>query len=95
MIAELLLIVELLKKSSFVGHGVSPSTAQPPTPKPQAVKHTEGSGATLGGFLDYTGKIEKITQPVVGVGLTPKEASEAYLQAGTGRPEKIGTGGRF
>ena len=94
MIAELLLIVELLKKSSSFGRS-TPTTAQPPTPKPQAVKHTEGSGATLGGFLDYTGKIEKITQPVVGVGLTPKEASEAYLQAGTGRPEKIGTGGRF
>ena len=56
MIAELLLIVELLKKSSFVGHGVSPSTAQPPSKK---------TGATLGGFLDYTGKIEKITQPVI------------------------------
>ena len=94
MIAELLLIVELLKKSSSFGRS-TPPTAQPPTPKPQAVKHTEGSGATLGGFLDYTGKIEKITQPVVGVGLTPKEASEAYLQSGTGRPEKIGTGGRF
>lgn len=62
MIAELLLIVELLKKSSSFGRS-TPSTAQPP--KPQAVKHTEGSGATLGGFLDYTGKIETITQPVI------------------------------
>ena len=52
--------------------------------------------ARLGGSnLFRLGKIEKITQPVAGVYITPREAAEAYLQAGTGRPEKIGTGGRF
>ena len=89
MIAELLLIVELLKNSRS---GSTPSAVQPT----RAVKHTEGSGATLGGSnLFRLGKIEKITQPVKGVYITPRQAADAYLKAGTGRPEKIGTGGRF
>ena len=91
MIAELLLIVELLKNSRMES---TPSAVQPTTPR--AVKHTVGSGATLGGSnLFRLGKIEKITQPVAGVYLTPRQAADAYLKAGTGRPEKIGTGGRF
>lgn len=89
MIAELFFIVELLKSSRS---GSTPSAVQPT----RAVKHTEGSGATLGGSnLFRLGKIEKITQPVEGVYITPRQAADAYLKAGTGRPEKIGTGGRF
>ena len=84
MIAELFFIVDLLGKSSF---GSTPPTSQP---KQQAKKHKQVS-LNLG----YVGKIEKITQPVTGVYLTPREAANAYLKAGTGRPEKIGTGGRF
>jgi len=93
MIVEFLLIVDLLRKSSSFGQqGSTPVTSQP---RPQAVKHTEGSGAGFVTNLFRLGKIEKITQPVKGVYITPREAAEAYLQAGTGRPEKIGTGGRF
>ena len=89
MIPEFFLIVELLKNSRSES---TPSTVQPI----RAVKHTKGSGATLGGSnLFRLGKIEKITQPVKGVYITPRQAADAYLKAGTGRPEKIGTGGRF
>ena len=91
MIVEFLLIVDLLRKSSSFGR----STPVASQPRPQAVKHTEGSGAGFVTNLFRLGKIEKITQPVTGVYITPREAAEAYLQAGTGRPEKIGTGGRF
>ena len=94
MIVEFLLIVDLLRKTSSFGRS-TPVVSQPPS-IPQAVKHTEGSGATLGGTnLFRLGKIEKITQPVAGVYITPRQAADAYLKAGTGRPEKIGTGGRF
>tara|TARA_R100000306_G_C4266958_1_gene88164 strand:- start:213 stop:494 length:282 start_codon:yes stop_codon:yes gene_type:complete len=93
MIVEFLLIVDLLRKTSSFGRS-TPVASQPPS-TPQAVKHTEGSGAGFVTDLFRLGKIEKITQPVTGVYITPREAAEAYLQAGTGRPEKIGTGGRF
>ena len=77
MLAELLLIVDLLNSPSFRSTPV------------------EGSGASLGGVLDFVGPITTITQPVVGVGLTPKEANRVYLEAATGIKEQIGTGGRF
>tara|TARA_R110002073_G_scaffold317558_1_gene491029 strand:+ start:2148 stop:2426 length:279 start_codon:yes stop_codon:yes gene_type:complete len=92
MLAELLLIVDLLNSPSFRSTPVEQVT---PQAKPQAVKHTEGSGASLGGVLDFVGPITTITQPVVGVGLTPKEANRVYLEAATGIKEQIGTGGRF
>jgi len=94
MLAELLLIVDLLNSPSFRSTPVEQVTP-PPQAKPQAVKHTEGSGASLGGVLDFVGPITTITQPVVGVGLTPKEANKVYLEAATGIKEQIGTGGRF
>ena len=85
MIAELFLILDLL-----------PDTVQTNgTPKSPAVKPTKGSTANLAAGLFGIGPITEIKQPVVLPALTPQQAATAYLQAATGRPEKIGTGGRF
>jgi hypothetical protein len=61
MIVEFLLIVDLLRKSSSFGR----STPVASQPRPQAVKHTEGSGAGFVTNLFRLGKIEEITQPVI------------------------------
>ena len=85
MIAELFLILDLL-----------PDTVQTNgTPKSPAVKPTKGSTANLAAGLFRIGPITEIKQPVVLPKLTQQQAATAYLQAATGRPEKIGTGGRF
>lgn len=85
MIAELFLILNLL-----------PDTVQTNgTPKSPAVKPTKGSTANLAAGLFGIGPITEIKQPVVLPKLTQQQAATAYLQAATGRPEKIGTGGRF
>jgi hypothetical protein len=85
MIAELFLILDLL-----------PDTVQTNgTPKSPAVKPTKGSTANLAAGLFGIGPITEIKQPVVLPKLTQQQAATAYLQAATGRPEKIGTGGRF
>lgn len=85
MIAELFLILDLL-----------PDTVQTNgTPKSPAVKPTKGFTANLAAGLFKIGPITKIKQPVVLPKLTQQQAATAYLQAATGRPEKIGTGGRF
>ena len=84
MIAELFLILDLL-----------PDTVQPNgTPKSPAVKPTKESTANLAAGLFGIGPITEIKQPVA-ITITPQQAATAYLQAATGRPEKIGTGGRF
>ena len=84
MIAELFLILDLL-----------PDTVQTNgTPKSPAVKPTKGSTANLAAGLFGIGPITEIKQPVA-ITITPQQAATAYLQAATGRPEKIGTGGRF
>ena len=85
MIAELFLILDLL-----------PDTVQTNgTPKSPAVKPTKGSTANLAAGLFGIGPITEIKQSLVLPTLTPQEQATAYLQAATGRPEKIGTGGRF
>ena len=85
MIAELFLIVDLLNKSSLRS---TPIEQAPPVRV--AMKPTVGSKASLGGSgLFKVGPISKITQPVEGVYITPRQAAEAYIQAGTGRPESI------
>ena len=84
MIAELFLLLDLL-----------PDTVQiNGTPKSPAVKPTKGSTANLAAGLFKIGPITEIKQPVA-ITITPQQAATAYLQAATGRPEKIGTGGRF
>ena len=84
MIAELFLLLDLL-----------PDTVQTNgTPKSPAVKPTKGSTANLAAGLFGIGPITEIKQPVA-ITITPQQAATAYLQAATGRPEKIGTGGRF
>ena len=84
MIAELFLILDLL-----------PDTVQPNgTFKSPAVKPTKGSTANLAAGLFGIGPITEIKQPVA-ITIPPQQAATAYLQAATGRPEKIGTGGRF
>jgi hypothetical protein len=86
MIAELLIALQLLRGAEFAS--VSPKTTATPTP-------AKTPTPSLAGDLGFVGEITTITQPVVGVGLTPKEASRAYLEAATGIKEQIGTGGRF
>ena len=88
MIAELLLIMDLLKANTQTPPFV-------PSTKPTAVKPTKGSTANLAAGLFKIGPITEIKQPVVLPKLTQQQAATAYLQAATGRPEKIGTGGRF
>ena len=72
MIAELYLIVELLRKSSSFGRSI-PVVTQQPT---YGVEPTSGTTANLGGTLFNLGKIEAITQPVV----IPPISKEDYTQ---------------
>jgi len=85
MIAELFLILDLL-----------PDTVQTNgTPKSPAVKQTKGSTANLAAGLFGIGPITEIRVPLDIKPLTIEEATNLYLSDQTGRPEKIGTGGRF
>ncbi len=81
MIAEVILITELLKQT--VGTPNSTSEVPSPTPKPvpTAVTHTEGSGAGFVSDLFKIGPITEIKQSFELPMITPKEASDAYLDA--------------
>ena len=85
MIAELYLILDLLKDT----------VQTPPSAKPQAVKQTKGSKANLAAGLFKVGPITTISQSFELPTMTPQQVATAYLETATGRPEKIGTGGRF
>ena len=85
MIAELYLILDLLKDT----------VQTPPSAKPQAVKQTKGSKANLAAGLFEVGPITTISQSFELPTMTPQQVATAYLETATGRPEKIGTGGRF
>ena len=87
MIAELLLIIDLLKANTQ-------SSPFVPSTKPTAVKPTKGSTANLAAGLFGIGPITEIKQSFE-LPLTPEQARDLYLEGATGRPEKIGTGGRF
>ena len=87
MIAELFLIMDLL--------GDTVDTPISPSAKPQAVRQTKGSTANLAAGLFRVGPITEIKQSFELPTITPQQAATAYLEAATGRPEKIGTGGRF
>ena len=86
MIAELFLIMDLL--------GDTVDTPISPSAKPQAVRQTKGSTANLAAGLFRVGPITEIKQSFE-LTLTPEQARDLYLEGATGRPEKIGTGGRF
>ena len=66
-----------------------------PSAKPQAVRQTKGSTANLAAGLFRVGPITEIKQSFELPTMTPQQTATAYLEAATGRPEKIGTGGRF
>ena len=87
MIAELFLIMDLL--------GDTVDTPISPSAKPQAVRQTKGSTANLAAGLFRVGPITEIKQSFELPTMTPQQTATAYLEAATGRPEKIGTGGRF
>ena len=89
MIAELFLVMDLLKGT------VGDTPISPPSVKPQAVKQTKGSKANLAAGLFKVGPITTISQSFELPTMTPQQVATAYLEAATGRPEKIGTGGRF
>jgi hypothetical protein len=89
MIAELYLIMDLLRGT------VGDTPISPPSVKPQAVKQTKGSKANLAAGLFEVGPITTISQSFELPTMTPQQVATAYLEAATGRPEKIGTGGRF
>jgi len=84
MIAELYLILDLLK-----------DTVDTPISPPLAVRQTKGSKANLAAGLFKVGPITEIKQSFILPEFTPQQVATAYLEAATGRPEKIGTGGRF
>ena len=86
MIAELFLIMDLM--------GDTVDTPISPSAKPQAVRQTKGSTANLAAGLFRVGPITEIKQSFE-LTLTPEQARDLYLEGATGRPEKIGTGGRF
>ena len=95
MIAELFLILDLLGDNVYVRtNGDTPIVSPRPT-KPQAVKQTKGSTANLAAGLFRVGPITEIKQSFELPTMTPQQTATAYLEAATGRPEKIGTGGRF
>ncbi len=81
MIAEVILITELLKQT--VGTPISTSEVPSPTPAPvpTAVTPTKGSDASLVGDLFAVGPITEIKQSFELPMITPKEASDAYLDA--------------
>ena len=73
MIAELFLILDLL--------GDTVDTPISPSAKPQAVRQTKGSTANLAAGLFRVGPITEIKQSFELPTMTPKEASDAYLDA--------------
>jgi len=85
MIAELYLILDLLKDT----------VGDTPISPPSAVRQTKGSKANLAAGLFKVGPITTISQSFELPTMTPQQVATAYLEAATGRPEKIGTGGRF
>ena len=89
MITELFLIMDLLRGT------VGDTPISPPSVKPQAVRQTIGSKANLAAGLFKVGPITEIKQSFILPEFTPQQVATAYLEAATGRPEKIGTGGRF
>ena len=87
MIAELFLILDLLGDNVYVRtNGDTPIVS----PRP-----TKLSTANLAAGLFRVGPITEIKQSFELPTITPQQAATAYLEAATGRPEKIGTGGRF
>ena len=87
MIAELFLILDLLGDDVYVRtNGDTPIVS----PRP-----TKLSTANLAAGLFRVGPITEIKQSFELPTMTPQQAATAYLEAATGRPEKIGTGGRF
>jgi len=95
MIFELFLITELLRNTVGTPSSTVVVPSPTPTPVPTAVTPTKGSGASLVGDLFAVGEITEIKQSFTLPPLAPSEVATAYLEAATGRPEKIGTGGRF
>ena len=86
MIAELFLILDLLGDDVYVRtNGDTPIVS----PRP-----TKLSTANLAAGLFGIGPITEIKQSFELI-LTPEQARNLYLEGATGRPEKIGTGGRF
>ena len=81
MIGELFLITELLKQTVGTPNSTSEVPSPTPTPVPTAVTHTEGSGASLVGDLFALGPITEIKQSFELPIITPKEATDAYLDA--------------
>ena len=88
MIGELFLITELLKQTV----GTPKSTSKAPSPIPY---EAPPKPAALVGDLFAVGATTEIKQAFTLPPLAPSEVATAYLEAATGRPEKIGTGGRF
>ena len=87
MIAELFLILDLLGDDVYVRtNGDTPIVS----PRP-----TKLSTANLAAGLFRVGPITEIKQSFELPTMTPQQTATAYLEAATGRPEKIGTGGRF
>ena len=87
MIAELFLILDLLGDDVYVRtNGDTPIVSPRPTKR---------STANLAAGLFRVGPITEIKQSFELPTITPQQAATAYLEAATGRPEKIGTGGRF
>ncbi len=84
MIGELFLITELLKQTV----GTPNSTSKAPSPIPYEAPATPRN-------LFAVGPTTEIKQSFTLPPLAPSEVATAYLEAATGRPEKIGTGGRF
>ena len=89
MIGELFLITELLKQTV----GTPNSTSKAPSPIPYEA--VTPKPASLVGDLFAVGPTTEIKQSFTLPPLAPSEVATAYLEAATGRPEKIGTGGRF
>ena len=85
MIAELYLILDLLKDT----------VGDTPISPPSAVRQTKGSKANLAAGLFKVGPITTISQSFELSTMTPQQVATEYLETATGRPEKIGTGGRF
>ena len=83
MIAEVILITELLRNTV----GTPKSTSRAPSPIPYEAPATRN--------LFAVGPTTEIKQSFTLPPLAPSEVATAYLEAATGRPEKIGTGGRF
>ena len=81
MIFELFLITELLRNTVGTPSSTVVVPSPTPTPVPTAVTPTKGSGASLVGDLFAVGPITEIKIPIDVPMITPKEASDAYLDA--------------